>query len=76
VEAALWLFSTAVQGDASAQKQGLAALPDVVRLLDTGGYLPFPFMRSQVANQACYIVTAQKFSREHHVILGSMALSS
>ncbi|EIE19244.1 hypothetical protein COCSUDRAFT_83592 [Coccomyxa subellipsoidea C-169] len=36
MEAALWLFSTAVQGDSSAQKQGLSALPDLVRLLDKG----------------------------------------
>ncbi len=36
MEAALWLFSTAVQGDSGAQKQGLAALPDLVRMLDAG----------------------------------------
>ena len=35
-EAALWLFSTAVQGDSGAEKQGLAALPDLVRMLDNG----------------------------------------
>ena len=46
MEAALWLFSTAVQGDTSAQKQGLAVLPDLVRLLDTGDDLSFPFKQN------------------------------
>lgn len=46
MEAALWLFSTAVQGDSSAQKLGLAALPDLVRMLDNG-----ELHRSQGANE-------------------------
>lgn len=49
MEAALWLFTTAVQGDSSAQKQGLSALPDLVRLLDKGACLQtYPFTTSVV----------------------------
>lgn len=35
-EAALWMFSTAVQGSPSLQASSVSALPDLVRLLDAG----------------------------------------